>query len=72
MRCAISPILFVLAIEVTLKAASDGARPAELGKGYLIPPPKAFMNDTTIICSREKETRTLLQKLDTIISAAKM
>ena len=72
MGCAISPILFVLAMEVILKAASDGARPAELGKGYLTPPLKAFMDDTTIICSKEEETRTLLEKLDTIISAAKM
>ena len=72
MGCAIYPILFVLATQVILNSAYDDAKPAELGKGYLTPPLKAFMDDTTIICSREEETIILLEKLDIKISAAKM
>ena len=59
-------------MEVILKAAFDGVRPAKLRKGYLNPSLKAFMDDTTIISSKEEETRTRLEKLDTIISAKRM
>ncbi|KAK3801650.1 hypothetical protein RRG08_033837 [Elysia crispata] len=51
MGCTISPILFVMAMEVILKAAGDSAGPASLGGGYM-PSLKAFMDDTTIICSK--------------------
>ena len=33
MGCMISPILFVMAMEVTLKAAEESAGPANLGGG---------------------------------------
>ncbi|GFN73592.1 reverse transcriptase [Plakobranchus ocellatus] len=57
MGCTISPILFAMAMEVTLKAAEGSAGPADLGDGCSMPPLKAFMDDTTIICSKEDETR---------------
>ncbi|GFO24572.1 proline synthase co-transcribed bacterial homolog protein-like protein [Plakobranchus ocellatus] len=57
MGCTISPILFVMAMEVILKAAEDSAGPANLGGGCSMPPLKAFMDDTTIICSKEDVTR---------------
>ncbi|KAK3777375.1 hypothetical protein RRG08_035516 [Elysia crispata] len=50
MGCTISPNLFVMALEVILKAAEDSAGPANLGCGCYMPPLKAFMDDTTIIC----------------------
>ncbi|RUS69816.1 hypothetical protein EGW08_022421 [Elysia chlorotica] len=43
-----SPILFVMAIEVTLKAAERSPGLADLGGGCYMPPLKAFMDDTTI------------------------
>ena len=45
MGCTISPILFVMAMEVILKAAEDSAGPANLGGGCYLPPLKAFMDD---------------------------
>ncbi|GFO29352.1 reverse transcriptase [Plakobranchus ocellatus] len=51
MECTISPILFVMAMEVILKAAEGIAGPANLGGGCSMPPLKAFMDDTTINCS---------------------
>ena len=54
--CTISPILFVMAMEVVLKAAEDSAGPADLADGCYMPPLKAFVDDTTIICSNEDET----------------
>ena len=49
MGCKISSILFVMAMEVILKAAEGSAGPANLGGGCYMPPLKAFMDDTIII-----------------------
>ena len=72
MGCAISPILFVLAMEVILKAASGNSRPADLGNGYQTPPLKAFMDDTTVISTNESYTREILESLDEVVAAARM
>ncbi|GFR94326.1 reverse transcriptase [Elysia marginata] len=48
MGCTISPTLFVMAMEVILKAAEGSAGPANLGGGCSMPPLKAFMDNTTI------------------------
>ncbi|KAK3797908.1 hypothetical protein RRG08_020645 [Elysia crispata] len=68
--CAISLILFVMAMEVILKAAEDSTDPANQGGGcYMLPgcympPLKAFIDDTTIICSKEDETRRMLERFE--------
>ena len=64
MGCTISPILFVMAMEVILKAAEGSAGPANLGGACYMPPLKAFMDDTTEICSNEAKTRRMLEHLD--------
>ncbi|KAK3768484.1 hypothetical protein RRG08_060846 [Elysia crispata] len=68
MGCTISPILFVMAMEVILKASEDSAGPANLGGGCYMPSLKAFMDDTTIICSKEDETRRMLERLDVLMA----
>ena len=72
MGCTIPPILFVMAMEVILKAAEDSAGPANLGGGCYMPPLKAFMDDTTIICSKEDETRRMLKHLDVLMAWCRM
>ncbi|GFO36928.1 reverse transcriptase [Plakobranchus ocellatus] len=72
MGCTISPILFVMAMEVILKAAEGSAGPANLGGGCSMPPLKAFMDNTTIICSKEDETRRMLTRLDVLMSWYRM
>ena len=72
MGCTISPILFVMAMEVILKAAEGSAEPANLGGGCFMPPLKAFMDDTTVICSNEAETRQMLERLDGLMSWCRM
>ena len=72
MGCTISPILFVVAMEVILKAAEDSAGPANLGGGCYMPPLKAFMDETTIICSKEDETRRMLERLDVLMAWCRM
>ena len=72
MGCAISPILFVLAMEVLLKASARNASPADLGGGHVTPPLKAFMDDTTVLSTDEEETRKVLARLDEAVAAARM
>ncbi|GFN88527.1 reverse transcriptase [Plakobranchus ocellatus] len=72
MGCTISPILFVMAMEIIFKAAEGSAGPANLGGGCSMPPLKAFMDGTTIICSKEDETRRMLTHLDVLMSWCRM
>ncbi|GFO28284.1 reverse transcriptase [Plakobranchus ocellatus] len=64
MGCTISPILFVLAMEVILRTAEGGASSADLGGRCYMPPPKAFMADTTVL--KKKETRRMLVRLNAL------
>ncbi|GFN98813.1 reverse transcriptase [Plakobranchus ocellatus] len=59
-------------MEVILKAAEGSEGPANLGGGCSMPPLKAFMDDTTIICSKEDETRRMLTRLDDLMSWCRM
>ena len=72
MGCTISSILFVMATVVILKAEEDSAGPANLGSGCYIPSLKAFMDDTTIICSKEDETNRMLERLDVLMAWCRM
>ena len=72
MGCTISPILFVMALEVILKTAEDSAGPANLGGICHMPPLKAFMDDTTIIGSNQEETRRMLERLDVLEAWCRM
>ncbi|GFO34064.1 reverse transcriptase [Plakobranchus ocellatus] len=72
MGYTISPVLFVTAMEVILKAAEGSAGLANLSGGCSMPPLKASMDDTTIICSKEDETRRMLTRLDVLMSWYRM
>ena len=47
MGCSVSPILFILAMQLLLKATENNADIDELGRGFQMPPVKAFIDDTT-------------------------
>ncbi|GFO40954.1 reverse transcriptase [Plakobranchus ocellatus] len=77
MGCTISPILFVIAMEVILKATESSAGPVNLGGGCSMPPLKAFMDDTTLSAPKKKkkkkdETRRMLTPLDVLMSWCRM
>ena len=70
MGCAIFTILFVKAMEIILKAEEGSAGPAHLDSGCMLHTPlplKAFVDDTTVICSIEAETRRMLERLESVI-----
>ncbi|GFN98103.1 reverse transcriptase [Plakobranchus ocellatus] len=59
-------------MEVLLKAAERSASPAEFGGECYIPSLKAFIDDTTILCSKEDETRRMLVRLDALMNWSRM
>ena len=63
MGCSVSPILFVLAMQL-LKATENNAEIVELGGRFQMPPVKAFMDDTIILSSKESTTRKILSLLN--------
>ena len=72
MGCTISPILFVLAMQVILSAAETHAEKLELKEGCYMPPIKAFMDDTTILTTKEEDARKVLQRLQDLIKWCRM
>ena len=72
MGCTVSPILFVMAMQVLLKASEKSAPPLNLGRGCYMPPLKAFMDDTTVLTASEDEARTMLGRLEDLINWSRM
>ena len=64
MGCSVSPILFVLAMQLLLKATENDADIVELGGGFQMPLVMAFMDDTTILSSKESTTYKMDTKPD--------
>ena len=60
--------MFIVVMEVILKAAEECADPVNLIGRYYMLPLKAFMDDTTVISSNEDETCQILELLDGLIS----
>ena len=72
MGCTVSPILFVLAMQVLLKATEATAAPVKLGKGSIMPPLKAFMDDTTVMSNNASSMKEILARLDQLIMWSRM
>ena len=64
MGCLVSPILFVLAMQLLLKATENNADIVELGRGFQMPPVKAFIDDTIILSSKESTTYKVLSLME--------
>ena len=72
MGCIISPVLFVMVIEMLVKAAEGSDKGVSLTPGQTMPPIRAFMDDLTIL---EEDTRTVertLARLEELIIWARM
>jgi hypothetical protein len=67
MGCSISPILFVLAMQIILKAAENAANGPDLWEGCNMPPLKAYRNDTTVLTTGVEAARTILARLDEMV-----
>ena len=68
----VSPVLFVLSMQLLLKATESKSNFVELGRGCQIPTVKAFMDDTTILSSKESTTRKLISFMDEVMIWCRM
>ncbi|GFN74306.1 reverse transcriptase [Plakobranchus ocellatus] len=59
-------------MEVILRVRERGASPADFGGECFMPPLKAFMDDTTILCSKNNDTRRMLVRLDALMKWSRM
>ena len=51
-------------MQLLLKATENTADIVEIGGGFQMPPVKAFIDDTTILSSKESTTRKTLNLMD--------
>ena len=72
MGCVISPLLFIMCMEMILQGARDTANGETLDNGYTLPPIKAFMDDVTTLVQSEEGTRRLLEKLHELFTRCRM
>ena len=62
--CLVSPILFILTMQFLLKVTENLAEIVELGGGLQMLPVKAFMDDATILSSKETTTCKIQSLMD--------
>ena len=68
----ISPLLFVMSMEIILRGARDTAQGEELEGGIVLPPMRAFMDDITTLVRSEQDTRDVLNKLQELFTRCRM
>ncbi len=59
-----SPIIFVLELQLLLKATENNVDIVKIGGGFQMPPVKAFMDDTTILSAKKSTTHKILSLKD--------
>ena len=72
MGCTISPILFVLAMEVITKAAERSGAGIAFSEGEELPPIRAFMDDLTLLCPSTEAVMNILSKLEELMDWSRM
>ena len=70
--CAVLPVLFILSMLLLLKATENKSNFVELGRDCQMPPVKAFMDDTTILSTKESTTRKLISFMDELMIWCRM
>ena len=72
MGCTVSPVLFVLPMQLLLKVTERKSNLVELGRGCQMQSVKAYMDDTTILSSKESTTRKLISFMNELIIRCRM
>ena len=70
--CTVSPVLFILSIQLLLKATEGKSNFVELGRSCQMPQVKAFMDDTKILSSKESTTQKLIRFMDEMMIWCRM
>ncbi len=72
MGCTISPILFVMSMEVITRSARDHGKGVEIAPGMELPPIRSFMDDLTLLIPDVEVAEIMLERLDELMSWARM
>ena len=72
MGCVISPLLFVMCMELILRGARDTAPGEQLENGVTLPPLRAFMDDITSLIQSVCNTEEMLTKLQELFTRCRM
>jgi len=70
--CTISPILFIMGMNLIISAASTKSRGPKTAAGCQQPVIRAFMDDLTVITPTHVQARWVLTELDRMATWAKM
>ena len=62
MDCVISPLLFVLAMELILRGAANTSKGVRINENLTLPPSRAFMDDITILVPSKIAADVLIQR----------
>ena len=62
MGCVVSPLLFVMCMELILRGTTDTASGEETRSGDALPPSRAFMDDVTTLVQSKVGTQELLDR----------
>lgn len=69
--CTISPILFIMGMNLIISAASTKSRGPKTAAGCQQPAIRAFMDDLTVITPTHEQARWVLEELDRMATWAK-
>ena len=72
MGCAISPCLFVLAMQVLLNASGSHNDRVHIGRKFHTSSIKAFMDDTTLVMNRKQAVQRSLDKMNDLLEWCRM
>ena len=72
MGCVISPLLFVLAMELILRGAANTSKVVMKNEHLTFPPSRAFMDDITILVPSQISADGLLQRYYELFTWARM
>ena len=72
MGCVISPLLFVLAMELILRGAANTSKGVMKNENLTLPPSRAFMADITILIPSQISADGLLQRYYDLFRWARM
>ena len=72
MGCVISPLLFVLAMEIILRGAANTSKAVMKNEHLTFPPSRAFIDDITILVPSQIATDGLLQRYYDIFTWTRM
>lgn len=72
MGCAISPLLFVMVMEMVIQSSQDCVRGVQAAENQILPPMRAFMDDITIISPKKAEVEASIARLHELIDRCAM